>query len=229
MVKRHLKRLNAPKTWTIQRRGQTFITKSNPGGMAKEFTMPISNALKYELGLAGSIKDVKHLIVAEEIMINGSRINDYRYPLCFTDVLAIPKLKQYFRLIIHSDGTLKPVPISAEESKFKLIKIIGKSHVAGKIQLNLMDGRNVLFEKHHYKVGDSLLLTLPDQIVKEHLGLEKDALALLYKGKHIGKIGTLKDIKNDSVIVQTGNDIYETKKDYILIVGKDKPLLKMTK
>lgn len=228
-MKRHLKRLNAPKTWKIQRRGITFITKSNPGGMPKDLTIPVSTLLKYELKLVHSIKELKHLIMTEEILVNGRRINDYRHPVSFTDILMIPKLNHQYRLIIDTDNILKLVPISKEESQYKLSKIIGKSHIKGKTQLNLFDGRNVFFEKHHYKVGDSLLMTVPEQIVKEHMPLEKGALVLLYRGYHVGKIGTLEDIKGSSVIIKTGHETFETKKDYLLVVGKDKPAIKMTK
>lgn len=229
MVKRHLKRLNAPKTWKIQRRGITFITRNNPGGMPKDLSTSIANILKYELKVANSIKEVKHIILSEEIMVNGRRINDYRYPVCFTDIVSLPKINQYYRLILDTDNILKLVPISKEESALKIVKIMGKSHIKGKIQLNLFDGRNVLFGKHHYKVNDSLILTIPEQIVKDHMVFEKGMLVLLYRGNHVGKIGTLEDIKKKSVVVKTGNDIYETKKAYVLVVGKDKPAIKMTK
>lgn len=228
-MKRHLKRLNAPKTWKVQRRGVTFITKSNPGGMSKALTMPISNLLKYSLKLATNTKEVKSIINNGEVLINHKKISDYRYPVCFTDVITIPKTNDNYRLIIDTDGIIKPVGISKEDSDLKVLKIIGKNHVKGKTQLNLMNGLNILFEKHHYKVGDSLLITVTDNIVKEHLALEKGALVLLYKGKHIGKIGTLQEIRQKSVVIKTGNDEYETKKEYVLVVGKDKPVVKMTK
>jgi small subunit ribosomal protein S4e len=228
-MKRHLKRLNAPKTWKIQRRGITFITKTNPGGMIKSLTMSASSLLKYELNLATNTKEVKSIINSGDLLVNHKKISDYRYPVCFSDVITIPKLNDNYRLIIDTDGILKPVPISKEESKLKVLKIIGKSHVKGKTQLNLMNGLNVFFEKHHYKVGDSLLITVPDSIVKEHLALEKGALVLLYKGKHIGKIGTLQEISQKSVILKTGSDIYETKREYVIVLGKEKPVIKMTK
>lgn len=228
-MKRHLKRLNAPKTWKIQRRGITFITKSNPGGMPASMTMPVSNLLKYELALAKSTKEVKNVVNNGDILVNHKKISDYRYPVCFGDTITVPKTNENYRLIIDNDGILKPIAVSKEESKLKILKIIGKSYVKGKIQLNLINGMNILFEKHHYKVGDSLLITIPDNIVKEHFSLEKGALVLLYKGKHIGKIGTLQEIKKESVILKTGPDEYETKKDYVMVVGKDKPTIKLTK
>jgi small subunit ribosomal protein S4e len=229
MVKRHLKRLNAPKTWKIQRRGITFITRNNPGGSPQEFTTSISSLLKYDLGMAHSMKEVKHIIKEGEILVNNVKISDYRYPVGFTDVVTFPKLGQNYRLIIDVDNILKLVPISKEEAGYKILKIIGKHFVKGKTQLNLMDGRNIMFEKQHYKVNDALYITFGDGLVKEHLPLEKGMLALLYKGKHVGKIGTLENIKGDSVTLKTSNGNFETKKEYVLIVGKDKPLIKMTK
>jgi small subunit ribosomal protein S4e len=222
MVKRHLKRINAPKTWKIQRKGIKFITRSNPGGMLKSLSMPIANVLKYELKLAKSIKEVKFIIFSDEVLINGRNVTDYRRPLCFTDVLTIKKTDSNYRMLIGTDGILK------EESGLKIIKLTGKSLVDGKMQLNLLDGRNIFFDKHHYKVQDSLLLTLPEQIVKEHLAFEKGALVLLYQGKHVGKVGKISEIKKDSIIVKTNDEEFETKKGYALVIGKDASLIKMT-
>lgn len=229
MVKRHLKRLNAPKTWDIARRGIRFTTKSNPGGLKKDLTLPVATVLKYMLKLTGTIKETKHAVTCEEILINGVKINDYRYPVGFTDIVTITKTGAHYRLIVDRDAKLTLIPITKEEAGLKLIKIIGKRMVKGKLQLNLLDGRNVFFEKQHYKVGDSLLLTIPGNIVKEHLAFEKGALILLYRGKHIGRIGTLKNVTEKSITVQEGEHLFETKKDYALVVGKDKPLVKMTK
>jgi small subunit ribosomal protein S4e len=228
MVKRHLKRINAPKTWKIQRRGIKFTTKGNPGGMSKNLVMPISNVLKFELKIANSIKEVKYLIFAGEIFINGRKVTSYRQPLCFTDVLSIKKIDKNYRMIIDTKGILRVLPITKEEAGLKIIKITGKNFVEGKMQLNLLDGRNVFFDKHHYKVKDSLLLTLPEQIVKEHVAFEKGALVFLYQGKHIGKVGKISDLKKDSIIIKTKDEEFETKAEYALVIGKDSPLLKMT-
>lgn len=228
MVKRHLKRINAPKTWKIQRKGIKFTTKSNPGGMPKRLTMPVANVLKYELKLAHSVKEVKHLIFEGLVFVNEKKVTDYKHPLCFTDVLSVPKIEKYFRLIIDSNGILRLLPITKEESVLKITKITGKTFVKGKMQLNMMDGRNVFFDKHHYRVKDSLLLTMPEQIVKEHLSFEKGALVLLYHGKHIGKIGKISDVKKDSIMVKTKDEEFETKTEYALVIGKEHPLLKMT-
>jgi small subunit ribosomal protein S4e len=228
MAKRHLKRINAPKTWKIQRQGLKFTTKTNPGGMAKNLTMPVANVLKYELKLANSIKEVKHLIFSGEVLINGVKITDYRNPVCFTDVISFPKIDKYYRLIIDTNGILRLLSITKEEAGLKIIKIINKTFVKGKIQLNLLDGRNVMFDKHHYKVKDCLVLTIPEQIVKEHLSFEKGALVLLYQGKHIGKVGKISDVKGNSIFVKTKDEEFETKTDYALVIGKEHPIVKMT-
>jgi len=228
MVKRHLKRINAPKTWKIQRKGVKFITKSNPGGMSKGLTVPVSNILKFDLKLATSVKEVKHLIFEGLVLVNGKKITDYRHPVCFTDVVSIPQIDKNYRLVMDTNGILRLLPVTKEEAGLKITKIIGKTFVNGKLQLNLIDGRNVFFDKHHYKVKDSLLLTMPEQIVKEHLSFEKGALVVLYQGKHIGKMGKISDVKKDSIIVKTKDEEFETKTDYALVVGKEHPLVKMT-
>jgi len=229
MVKRHLKSINAPKTWKIARRDNKFITKNNPGGMPASLTTSISNLLKYDLKIAKNTKEVKHLIKDSGILVNGKRIDDYRHAVCFTDILSFVGMSDTYRLIIDSDGILKSVPIPKDEAGLKILKIIGKSFVKGKTQLNFFDGRNVFLEKHHYKVNDSVLFSMNDQIVKEHLTFEKGMLVLLYDGKHVGKIGTVHAIKGDSVSIKVGNDNFETKKSYAVVIGKDKPLIKLTK
>src|SRR5262245_52007178 len=123
MVKRHLKRINAPKTWKIQRKGIKFTTKTNPGGMSKALTMPVANVLKYELNVVGSVKETKHLVSTGEVLVNGNKITDYRYPVCFTDVVSLPKANKYFRMVIGTDGILRMMPISKEESTLKIAKI----------------------------------------------------------------------------------------------------------
>jgi small subunit ribosomal protein S4e len=228
MVKRHLKRINAPKTWKIQRRGIKFTTKTNPGGMSRNLTMPIANVLKYELKLASSVKEVKQLIFMGEVFVNGLKITDYRHPICFTDVISFPKIEKHYRMLIDTNGILRVVEISKEESILKIIKIIGKTFIKGQMQLNLLDGRNVLFDKLHYKVKDSLLLTLPEQIVKEHMSFEKGALVLLYQGKHIGKTGKIVEMKGDTIFVKTDAEEFETSKDYAIVIGKDSSEIKMS-
>jgi small subunit ribosomal protein S4e len=228
MVKRHLKRINAPKTWKIARKGIKFITRSNPGGMSKNLTMSISSVLKYELKLASSIKEVKHLILEGEILVNGRKITNYRNPVSFTDVVSLPKLDRHYRMIIDTNGILRLLPIPKDEAGLKIVKITGKAFVKGKMQLNLLDGRNVLFEKHHYKIKDSLLLTIPEQVIKEHFAFEKGALVILYQGKHVGKTGKIEDIQKDSMIVKTKDETFETSKEYALVIGKDAPKIKMT-
>ncbi|MEM4637593.1 MAG: S4 domain-containing protein [Candidatus Woesearchaeota archaeon] len=225
-MKRHLKRINAPKTWKVKRKGIKFITRSNPGGMNKLLTIPISNILKYDLKVATNTKEVKNLLQNKNVFVNHKAVRDYKYPVCFEDVVTINNIN--YRLIIGKDGILKLINVPDEESDLVIAKIIGKSYVKGKLQLNLFNGMNVFFEKQHYKVGDSLLVTLKEKIIKEHIPLEKGALVLLYKGKHVGKIGVLKDMMGSLVTISEGDLSFQTKKDYLLVIGKNKPLIKIT-
>ena len=54
MVKNHLKTLNAPKTWAIKRKENTFVTKPQPGSHSYKLGFSINHILKSELNISHS-------------------------------------------------------------------------------------------------------------------------------------------------------------------------------
>ena len=108
--------------------------------------------------------------------------------------------------------------VSAEESKHKICKIIGKKILAkGKVQLNLHDGKNILCNKEA-KVGDSIMVSLPKLEVKEILPLKAGAYVYLIDGKHQGGHGKLKEIKGSQAIYVSDKKEIETAKEYLLVI-----------
>ncbi len=149
------------------------------------------------------------------------------------DVITIPKTKKHYR-IIPKNGKLTLIEIPKEKSTLKLCKITGKTTTKKNIvQLNLHDSRNKLQKNEKdtkaYKVGDTIEITLPNQQIKKHLKLEKGNLGLIIHGKHEGETGKIKEVKiimglqkNKATITTAKKDI-DTLKDYIFVIGKDKP------
>ena len=97
----------------------------------------------------------------------------------------------------------------------------------GKIQINLNDGRTILTEKKDFKVGDSVLIELPSQKIKQTIKLEKGSLVYLTGGKHIGEIGVIEEFKDNIIVYKRNNQKHETLKKYALVVGKNKPLISL--
>ena len=126
------------------------------------------------------------------------------------------------------EGKIDLIKINKEESLLKPCKIIGKTIVRGKLQLNLFDGKNILADKNLYKVGDTLLLSLPGQKISKHLKLDKKSAIFLTGGKHIGEIGNVEDIIKNKVIYKNNKgDLIETSKKYAFVIGDSKPLIKL--
>jgi small subunit ribosomal protein S4e len=230
MVKKHLKTLTVPKTWPIKRKGQKFVIRPNPG---KSFTysMPIALIFKNNLKYCKTTKEAKAILLDKEILVDGKRRLDTKYLIGLMDVLSFPIAKEYYRILINTQKKLQLIPIEKKESSLKVVKITGKKVLnKGKIQLNLFDGRNILVKKDNYAVGDSVLIELPGQEIKEHFKLGKGNYAFLISGKHTGEHGKIMDVsegKEGSVTIKTTKHEFKTSKDSIYLVGKEKPAIKI--
>ena len=226
MGKYHLKRLAAPKIWQIKRKGINFITKPAPGPHSLDAGMPLNLLLKEVLNYAGTTREVKKILNTNKIKVDGIARKDFRFPVGIFDTIEFTSINEYFRIILNKKGKINLIRIKKEESSIKPCKIIGKTMVNGKLQLNLFDGKNLIVDNNSYKVGDTLMLTLPEQKISKHLKLDKKATIFLTGGKHTGEIGNVEDIVEDKVIYkdQKGN-LVETLKEYAFVVGDTKPII----
>jgi small subunit ribosomal protein S4e len=143
------------------------------------------------------------------------------------DTIEIPDIKKHYRIMINKDGLFLK-EIKQSDADKKTCKILKKSVLKNdKQQITLHDGRNILVEKKNpYKVGDSILIQLPNQKILEHYKLQKGANAIILKGKNMGFEGEIKEIHNrktmtekSAVLIKSAATEIETLKDYIIVVG----------
>lgn len=220
MVKKHLKVLAAPKTWPLKRKSSgKFITKPNPG-QKLEFSLPMNFVIRNLLSYASSSSETKTLLNNNNVMINGIRRKELKFPIGLFDTIAVHETKSFFRIVLNSKGKLDVSKISEDESKFKPCRIIGKTSLPGKkIQINLYDGRNILIENNDYKVGDTLVISIPENSTKKHLKFEKKAKVFLVGGKHIGETGIIEDIRQNRIIYKNDKEGgLETLKKYAFVI-----------
>lgn len=226
MGKEHIKRLAAPKTWHINRKGGKFVTKPVPGPHKIGAGISLNVLLKEILNYTNTTNEVKKILNTNEIKIDGKVRKDYRFPLGIFDTIEFTSINEYFRVILNKKGKINLIRINKEEALIKPCKIIGKTMVRGKTQLNLFDGKNVLVEKNGYKVGDTLVLSLPDQKIKSHLKLDKKSTIFLIGGKHIGETGEVEDIAENKITYKDDKgDLIETSKKYAFVVGSNKSMI----
>jgi small subunit ribosomal protein S4e len=224
-MSRHLKRLNSPKSWNVLRKTTKYIAKPLPGAHPLSESMPIALVLK-QIGHARTTGEVKKILHAHQILVDGKRVIDAKAPVGILDSIALPTSNEYYRVVFDTKAKLTLIPISKEEAAKKFCKVVNKTMVrGGKLQLNLNDGRNLLADKAAAKTGDTLVLEVPSQKIAQRLPLEKGAQIYLLGGKHISNLGTLERIEGNKVTFTINNQMIATAKKYALAVGKDKPLL----
>jgi len=219
--------MNAPRTWDLPRKKTIWITKPNPG-KAKELSLPLDFVLRDILGKAHTKKEVNYIVTFEEVLVNGKRKKDRRYPLSLLDILTLPKADEHYLVLVNQQNKLYLQKVSAKEAEQRLCKLTNKTVTRKGLQLNFMDGTNLLVKKDGYKTGDTLVLGTKDNKVVEHFKLEKGASVLLYKGKHAGIITHVENIEQDKLVFKTGNQSHQTKKSYAIVIGKEKPVIKVS-
>lgn len=225
----HLKRLAAPRTWQIGRKKFMYVTKPVPGPHSKETGISLGTLLKETLGFASTNREAKKILNAGEVKVDGKTRKDFRFPVGVFDTIGFSSTNENYRAVISRKGILDLVKIGKEEASTKPCKIIGKTMVNGKLQLNLFDGNNISAGNGSYKVGDTLLLSVPDKKIAKHFKLDKKAAIFLIGGKHIGEIGNIEDIAEDRITYKNPEgELIETSRKYAFVIGESKPSITLT-
>lgn len=228
----HITRLRAPKTWPIVRKELKWITKPLPGPHSLEESITINLILRDILKYAKTTKEVKNILNQGKIAIDGKVRKDSKFPVGIMDVISIKDTNEYYRLVLNQKGKFILLSIKKEESLLKPKKIRNKTILKGKkVQLNFFDGTNLIVPKDIYKVSDTLIFDINKNEIKDHLKFEKNALIYVFRGNKVGTLGVISEIKTfedhypTKIIFKTGKETFETKKDYVFVIGKDKPII----
>lgn len=228
-MKNHLKRIASPRTWIINRKKEKFILRPTSGAHSFENGMALGVIMRDVLNLASTMGEVKKILNNKEVLVDGKRRKDHSFLAGLFDVISFPDLKRYYRVVLDNKGRIVVSEIDEKESKLKLSKVVGKTALKkGKVQFNLHDGKNMISEEKA-KVGDSLLLELPNLAVKKVLPLKEGMKVFLTKGRHAGSSGQLKDLQGKEAKFTAEDKEIETAKDYLFVVGKKESEIKIEK
>lgn len=227
---KHLKRLKAPRTWSIERKVATWTVRPSPGPHAISKSIPLLLVIRDYLDFADSGREAKKIISAREISVDGIPRQDYKFPCGLMDVISIPKMEKHYRILFNNKGILKLVEIDEERAQWKLCRIENKKNVKGnKVQLNLHDGKNILSENTSHKTGDVLQINIPSQEIKEVISFEKDTLALIIGGRHVGEVAKIAEITTTKSpmpnVIQLQD--FSTIKRYVFPIGKEQPVVQL--
>jgi small subunit ribosomal protein S4e len=229
-----MKRLNSPSGWRIAKKENTFVAKTSPGPHNKN-AMPMAVWLRDHMGLVLNTKEVKKVLKDRSVLLNGVVCTDPKLGVGVFDIVAIPKVGKYFRILRNKKGDYVSVSISEEDAKTRLCKISDKTIIkGGKIQLNLRYGANIEVDSQEYKPKDSIVLKITgeDRLkIVDHFGYAEGNCAMVIGGRHSGKVGTISNIEVTPGSIanrvylkdmKSGED-FDTVEDYVFMVGTSKP------
>ena len=223
-MSRHVKKYAAPRSWNILRKDRKFIKKPLPGAANFELGQSLNLTLR-QIGIGKTAREIKRVLANSEVLIDGRRVRDSACIVGVMGVLSLMQNNTHYRMMVDSKGRLVAKQIDAGQAGLKVSKIIKKTMVrGGKTQLNFGDGRNMVVEKDEYKVGDSLVLSLPDQKIKEHLPVEQNAQVLLLSGKQAGASGVLTQLSGNKISYTCDDKQNETLKEFAIVIGPSKIL-----
>lgn len=229
--RKHLKRYKAPKTWPIHPKEETWTVKPAAGSHSIENSLSLTLVIRDILGIADNSREAKRIINSGNVLVDGRVVKDYKFPVGFMDVIEIPKTEKSYRVLLDRKGRLQLK--ETEDNDFKLCKIVNKSTIkGGKTQLGFHDGKNLVIDEDNYKVGDVIVLGVPDNEIKDSFTLETGVTVLVTGGKHTGELGRVDEIiinessnPNTITIEDNSKETFLTLKDYAFVVGNDSPFI----
>jgi small subunit ribosomal protein S4e len=231
----HLKRLNAPDSWHIAKKTTKFITKTAPGPHNAN-AMPIAVWLRDHMGFARNLKEVKQILNQNDVIINGRPCRDAKMGIGIFDIISLPKINKFYRILRDKNGRHVSIEIDSEAAKTRLCKVKNKTVVGGgKVQLNMRDGANLLAD-NTYKSGDSIVLSLESETrfkIVDHFPFAVGNMAMVIGGRHSGKVARIVDIimmpgsVPNKIILddESAKTRFDTISPYIYMVGKQTPAI----
>lgn len=204
--RKHLKRLNAPRHWMLDKLGGTWAPRPGQGPHKLRECLPLSLVLRNRLKYALTRREVVMIINRKLIKVDHKIRTDINYPAGFQDVITIGKTDEQFRLLYDVKGRFVLHRITPEEASYKLCRVVkvakgskasvgrmpGLAGQAGVIPyLTTHDGRTVRFADPAVKPNDTIKLDLTTGKQIGHLKFDVGQLVMITRGANIGRVGTI--------------------------------------
>ncbi len=230
MAKNRIKKLAAPKTWPIQRKVSKWIAKPMPGAHKLEYSLALSVIIRDLLKIAKTSREVKKLLQRGEVIVNDKIVKEIKYNVGLYDIISVPTIKKYYRMLLSKNEKLVLHPVSESEANILPLQVIGKNTLRdNKQQINFNNGWNLL-DPGKYSIGDTVLFDLKAGKLTKHIQLKPGCSVIAIKGKHVGQVGTLKHIKLEGelkkqrvVTVKSEKEEWSTSINGLFVVGDKSP------
>jgi len=202
--KKHLKRLNAPKSWLLSKMGGIWAPRPSTGPHKLRESLPLCLAIRNRLKYALTRREVIMITARRLIEVDGKIRTDVNYPSGFMDVISIQKSKEHFRVLYDVKGRFVLHRITVEEAGYKLCRVerysraskasIGKNpflHGQSSVIPYIVthDGRTIRYPDPAIKRNDTIRFDLKTGKITGHLKFEQGNMAIITRGANIGRVG----------------------------------------
>ncbi|KAF9992722.1 40S ribosomal protein S4, partial [Entomortierella chlamydospora] len=102
--KKHLKRLNAPKHWMLDKLTGTYAPRPTAGPHKLRECLPLIILLRNRLKYALNGKEVQSILMQRLVKVDGKVRTDTTFPAGFMDAITIEKTGENFRLVYDTKG-----------------------------------------------------------------------------------------------------------------------------
>lgn len=190
--KKHLKRLNAPRHWMLDKMSGVFAPRPSTGPHKLRECLPLVILLRNRLKYALTRKEVVTIVAQRLVKVDGKVRTDATFPAGFMDVVTIDKTNENFRLLYDTKGRFTLQPISADEAKYKLCKV-KKTAVGNKSipYVALHDGRTVRYPDPLIQVNDTVKVDLETGKITDYVRFDVGNLVMVTMGRNLGRIGII--------------------------------------
>jgi len=225
--RKHLKRLNAPRHWMLDKMSGIFAPRPSAGPHKLRECLPLLILLRNRLKYALNRTEVVKILMQRLVKVDGVIRTDNCFPAGFMDVVSIEKTGEQFRLLYDTKGRFTLQPITTEEAKYKLCKVNKvKLGAKGIPYITTHDGRNIRYPDPLIKAHDSVKLNIETGKIIDFIKFDIGNVVMVTGGRNLGRVGvvTHRDRHPGSFDIvhirdAAGND-FATRLTNVFIIGK---------
>jgi small subunit ribosomal protein S4e len=234
--KKHMKRLNAPKHWMLDKLTGTWAPKPSPGPHKQRECLPLIVFIRNRLKYALTNKETKAILMQRLIKVDGKVRTDMTYPAGFMDVISIEKTGEHFRLIYDVKGRFAIHRITQEEATFKLGKVkqvkVGQKGIPYCVT---HDGRTIRYPDPLIKVNDTVKIDIATGKITDFVKFDTGNICYVTGGNNMGRIGTIthREKHHGGFEIVHIKDALErtfaTRISNVFVIGKEQPWISLPK
>lgn len=188
--RKHLKRLNAPKHWMLDKLTGTYAPRPSPGPHKLRECLPLIIFLRNRLKYALNGREVTAILMQRLVRVDGKVRTDTTYPAGFMDVISIEKTGENFRLLYDVKGRFAIHRITVEEAKYKLCKVkkmlVGLKGVPAVVTT---DGRTIRYPDPSVKLNDTLRVNIATGKIEDYIKFDSGNVCMITGGHNLGRVG----------------------------------------